>query len=511
MSSPPSAATAPPPAPVSAPSAGRTDYLARLRDPSPVWVFVACLVAGIITVIALDWPPSSDPWAWIDWGQEISSHFAGPRIGLSLTGGPSWKPFPVVFTSIFGFFGGTGPHLWLLVTRTSGLLALVAAYRVARRFGGPVAGVLAALALCLVQDALFFWARGASEPIEVAATLWWIDLHLEGYPRAAYVAGFLAALIRPEFGPFLLLYGIYLWFRVPRSRVLAVALLILVPLAWFGPPAIISGNPFQAGKAALGGQGSPGSAIAELKDGFPLMTGPVIVLAAVGLGLAYLRREMTLVWLGVAAIVWALIEALFTQAAYGLPRYMLPGGAIACVLAGVAVVWLAQEVERRVPGRGAGSRSGRLSPVALLSGAAIVALTLPWTLPRAEAYSTQGAEANQAAHYISRMFTAADLAGGKSRVLPCLDSGIAVNHTLASALAWKLKVPERRVHPSMHGTGFVFSAPHTSTTGTTPPILHLGDRTVRLIVDLPPWKVLEVTHRGASATPRCPPGDRTPA
>ncbi len=509
MSSPPTTATAPPPTRTHTPATGRDGHLAQLRDPSPAVLFLGCLIVGIITVIAISWPPSSDPWAWIDWGQAVASHITGPKIGLSLAGGPSWKPFPVIFTSVFGLFGRTGPHLWLLVTRTSGLLALVAAYRVARRFGGPVAGILAAVALCLVQDALFYWARGASEPIEVAATLWAIEFHLSGSPRLAYFAGFLAALNRPEFSPFLFLYAVYLWFRVPRSRGLVVTLLVLVPVAWFGAPGIISGNPFQAGNAALGGQGSPGSAFAELKDGFPLMTVPTVVLAGIGFGLAYVRREMTLVWLGVGAIAWALMEGVFTQLAYGLPRYMLPGGAIACVLAGVAAVWLAQEAERRLPG--ARLAGGRTSLTAVATVVALVALTLPWTLPRVEAFSAQGAEANRASYYISRMFTAADLAGGRARVLPCLTSGVAVNHTLASALAWKLKVPERRVHPSMHGTGFVFSAPHNTTTGTTPPILHLSDRTVRLIVDLPPWKVLEVSHRGASAAPRCPAGQRTPA
>ncbi len=509
MSSPPTTAAAPQPTGTRTAAASRDGYLAQLRNPSPAVLFFGCLIVATISVIAISWPPSSDPWAWIAWGQEISSHIVGPKIGLSLAGGPSWKPFPVIFTSVFGFFGRTGPHLWLLVSRTAGLLALVAAYRVARRFGGPVAGILAAVALCLAQDALFYWARGASEPIELAATLWAIELHLRGSPRLAYFCAFTAALNRPEFSPFLFLYALYLWFRVPGSRGLAVALLVLVPVAWFGAPGIISGNPFQAGNAALGGQGSPGSAFAELKDGFPLMTVPTVVLGAIGLGLAYLRREMALVWLGVGATAWALMEGVFTQVAYGLPRYMLPGGAIACVLAGVAIVWLAQEAERRLPS--ARIAGGRTSVTAVVTAVALIALTLPWSLPRVEAFSVQGAQANQASYYISRMFTAADLAGGRTRVLPCLDSGVAVNHTLASALAWKLKVPERRVHPSMHGTGFVFSAPHNTSTGTTPPILHRSARTVRLIVDLPPWKVYEVTHRGASTTPHCAAGDKTPA
>ncbi|MDQ6745685.1 MAG: hypothetical protein M3Z27_06705 [Actinomycetota bacterium] len=451
-------------------------------------VLAGCLVLGILSVVALSWPPGSDPWAWIDWGQEIASS----KIALSLAGGPSWKPFPVVFTTIFGFFSHTGPDLWLVVSRTAGLLALVGAFRVARRFGGLVAGVLAVVALCLAQDSLFYFARGASEPIVAALTLWAIDRHLSAQPRTAYVLVFLATMNRPEFTAFLALYGLYLWLRVPGSRPLAVGLLVLVPVAWLGGPAVISGNPFQAGNAALGGKGSPGNAPAELASSVKLMGVPTLVLGAVGLALAYVRREMTLVWLGAGAIAWALMVAIITQVAYGLPRYLLPAGTIACVLVGVAVVWTAQEAGRR---RGTGA--------ALTVGVVLVAATLPWSIPRGHSLVSQARDAGQAALYIRQMFTAADRVGGRARVLPCRSSVVAVNHTLASALAWKLQVPERRVRPLLRGTGFVFSAPHVHAAGAPPPIVHASEKTVRTLARVRPWRVLEVTGLGASATPSC--------
>ncbi len=96
------------------------------------------------------------------------------------------------------------------------------------------------------------------------------------------------------------------------------------------------------------------------------------------------------------------MEGVFTQVAYGLPRYMLPGGAIACVLAGVAAVWLAQEAERRLPG--ARLAGGRTSLTAVATVLALVALALPWALPRTAGLRAQGAEANRASSYISRMF-----------------------------------------------------------------------------------------------------------
>jgi len=473
----------------------------RLTLDTPVAVTCAvCLVLAVISVLVISWVPSSDPWAWIDWGQELSSS----SIPAGLGGGPSWKPFPAFFTTIFGLFGNAAPHMWLVIPRMAGLLAMVAAFRLGRRFAGPLAGIVAVLALCLVQDSLFYVARGASEPIVAALTLWAIDRHLNGSPRVAYFLAFLATLNRPEFGAFLFLYGIYLWLRVPGSRSLVIALLVLVPIAWLGPPKVITGNAFQAGSAALGGKGSPGSAPAELKSSVGLMSVPTLVLAAVGLALAYFKRQRTLLLLGAAGVIWALMVAMITQVAYGLPRYLLPGGVIACVLAGVAVGWIAEAagaaIRRRMP-RAAGLA---VPAIALL----VLAATLPWSINRVRSLVQQGGTANMAVTYQSHLFTAVDQVGGSMRALPCRSSIVAVNHTMASALAWKLHVRLSSVKPLMRVTGFVFSAPHTSVTGTTPPIAHASARTVRTIAVTGPWRVLEVTARGAPATPRCAPGDR---
>src|SRR5581483_4424416 len=274
------------------------------------------------------------------------------------------------------------------------------------------------------------------------------------------------------------------------------------PIAWLAPPALISGNAFQAASAAAGGKGSPGSAPAELRSSVGLMSWPTLVLAAAGLVLAYRRRNHTLLLLGAAGIAWALLVAIMTQVSYGLPRYLLPGGVIACVLAGAGVVWIAEDVGeaigRRVP--------GRAKFAVPIIGVALVAATLPWSIPRVRSLVQQGGTANMAVSYQKHLFAAVDQVGGPARVLPCRSSIVAVNHTMASALAWKLRIRLSSVKPLMRVTGFVFSAPHTDVTGTTPPIAHA--RTVRTIAVNGPWRVLEATLRGASATPHCAPGDR---
>lgn len=472
-----------------------------LKDTSIPYLIVGALVLAIISVLVIDWVPSSDPWAWIDWGQEITS----PHISLSLAGGPSWKPFPVVFTTIFGFFGHAAPDMWLVVTRTAGLLAIAGMFRLGRHFGGVLAGIVAVIALCFIQDALFYFARGASEPIVAALTVWAIDRHIAGSKRVTYILLFLATMNRPEFSAFLGLYAIYLWLTEPTTRALVVVGIVLVPIAWLGGPYVISGNAFQAGNAALGGTGSPGGAIPELRSSAGLMSVPTLVLAAIGLAFAYARREMVLVWLAAGAVLWELMVAVMTQVAYGLPRYLLPAGMVACVLAGVGVARIAEWVGDRVKGPRVGSV--RLSYLA--AAVVVCALTLPWSITRVNTLVLQGGQANQAAHYIHRLFTAVDQLGGRRAIMPCRTSQVAVNHTLASALAWKLEVPERRVHPSMRGTGYVFSAPRNRNTGTTPPIAH--HRAVRTVLSLPPWTVYLVRYHGVTGPIRCPAGQRTPA
>ena len=497
QAAPPRAATSPGAAP-----ADPATPEAKASDRSLPYLIAGAFVLAAISVLVINWVPSSDPWAWIDWGQEITSS----HISLSLAGGPSWKPFPVVFTTVFGLFGHAAPDMWLVIARTAGLLALLAVFRLGRRFGGGVlAGVIAVLALCFVQDALFYFARGASEPIVAALTLWAIDRHLNGQPRFTYVLMFLATMNRPEFSAFLGLYAIYLWLRVPGARPLAVAGLVLVPVAWLLAPYVISGNAFQAGNAALGGTGSPGGAIPELRSASPLLTVPTLVFAAAGLAFAYVRKETALLWLAAGAFLWAIMVALMTQVAYGLPRYLLPGGMVVCVLAGVGFARLVQMAGEKLPR----PRVRGVALTSVLAGVALAALTLPWSIPRVHGLMRAGGQANSAALYQKRLFTAVDRVGGRLTVLPCRSSVVAVNHSLASALAWKLQVPERRVHAVMSSTGYVFAAPRNRNTGSRPRIRRPATRSVQVVLALPPWTVALVRRLGAVGPPRCKPGDRS--
>lgn len=61
-------------------------------------VLVACLVLAGLSLM-LPYAPTYDAWAWIVWGREVAS------LDLETTRGPSWKPLPVVFTTLFAPFG----------------------------------------------------------------------------------------------------------------------------------------------------------------------------------------------------------------------------------------------------------------------------------------------------------------------------------------------------------------------------------------------------------------------
>src|SRR5215208_476159 len=85
---------------------------------------IAAIIAGCLAVAALSLllpsTPTYDPWAWVLWGREIV------HVDLVTEGGPSWKPFPILFTAPFSLFGqDIAPYLWLWVARAGGLFACV--------------------------------------------------------------------------------------------------------------------------------------------------------------------------------------------------------------------------------------------------------------------------------------------------------------------------------------------------------------------------------------------------
>src|SRR4051812_601164 len=145
---------------------------------------LATAIVGALALAALSllYPstPTYDPWAWIQWGRDIV------QLELHTNTGPSWKPLPVLFTTVFSLFGDAAPDLWLLVARAGGLLALLMAFRLASRMVGDgpagwAAGTVAALGLLLSAGFLRNTMMGYSEAILIALALFAIERHLDDH------------------------------------------------------------------------------------------------------------------------------------------------------------------------------------------------------------------------------------------------------------------------------------------------------------------------------------------
>src|SRR3954468_21686002 len=220
--------------------------VARLRE-APVLplIVLGCVVLAALSLI-LPSPPGKDPWSWIIWGREVA------HLDLDTMSGSSWKPLPVLFTTVFSLFGhDVAPGLWLVVVRAGALLAVVFAYRVAARYVGIVGGVVAGVGVALAAWPRYV-AQGNVEPLSAALVLAAVDRHLNGHRHQTMLLGALAALGRPELWPFLALYVLFVFFRRGTRKPVAIVLLLVVPALWLGGDYWGSGAPFHGSRRAAG-------------------------------------------------------------------------------------------------------------------------------------------------------------------------------------------------------------------------------------------------------------------
>lgn len=465
-----------------------------------------CFVLGGLSVLSHSWVPSYDVFSWIVWGREIAHHVIGPHEPFLTAGGPSWKPLPVVFTTIFGFFG-PAPKLWVGFARGLGLLGLVFAYRAGSRLGrsaewaaaGPVAGILAALGVFLTTRWTHYMLRGTSEPIVLTATLLALDAHLARRRWIAFWAGVALALMRPEAGLFVLVYALWL-FRETRSnwaRVLLVIGVLLIPIGWIVPPWLASHNPLLASRHArdYNGHLGPEPLAMVLKRATNLTVWPVIVAAAAETALAIRRRDWLTVRLAAASLAYVAVVAAMALDHYpGLERFMLPAAAIACVLAGVGAARVAALA-------GGGLRSAALA-------AALVAVAVPFFAGRITSQRNEKAQSEEAAVIYGQMLDAMHRAGGPRRMLPCGGSRVAINHSIQPSLAWAMKVPLVEVLPvnrrdlSLRRPALLIEAPRNKLDGGAPHAFDYGLRG-HVLLRMGKWKLIRVTEPGATGPDRC--------
>src|SRR3954451_3349388 len=329
----------------------------------------ACLVVAALSLL-VSREPTYDPTAWLIWGREIIHG------DLSTTAGPSWKPLPIVVTLPAALLGdGAQQDAWLIVARAGALAALVLCYRLACRLEGPVAGVIAAVALLVSSGYATRTFRGDSEGVLVALAFGAIEAHLVGRRRLAFGLLVATALLRPEMWLFAGLYGLWLaGFGVPPARpgvalAIAAGTGLLVVAAWLVPEKIGSGQVLRAASRALEPvAGSPATAsvpfVATFTNAAPVLPWPLYAAGVVYVvaALRDLRRPQRALTLALAAVATALMEIVALMAEMGFTgnsRYLTIPIALTGILGGAGLVRIASFARLRLgAGGGAGGVAG---------------------------------------------------------------------------------------------------------------------------------------------------------
>lgn len=370
--------------------------------------------AGAVVVAASFAVPATlayDPWAWLVWGRGVG------RLALDTTGGPSWKPLPVLPAVAIAPLGGSAPVVWLVLVRSLALVGLAGAYRLARTIAGsPAAGLAAGLAavalVVLTPDAGPRFVRLALEGHSAAVTaglaVWAVERHLADRPRATLWLLFALALDRPEAWPFLGAYALWAGRRQRIARGELAVALALVPVLWFGGDWWGSGSALQGAGAAQDVPAEFQPVGGALERAIATVVTPVWVAALGGTAVwawqwrqgdratGPLTRVAALT--GLALAWYGLVLGM--NAAFGfaaLSRFFLPAAALLCVAAAVA----ATEAVRAVP-------DPAWRPVAAV---AAVALTLPAAVGRTAGFGDLLREAEARAREVDGLADAIDTAG----------------------------------------------------------------------------------------------------
>ena len=473
-------AGAPPPAPVAA---------SRARFSGARLYFVMAGAGLVIGALSLLIPstPSYDPWAWLVWGREIV------HLDLHTTGGPTWKPLTVIFTTLFAPFGRSAPDLWLVVARAGAVVAVAMVFKLCLRLTtdicgwpragasgsqralayapGVLAGIVAGIGLVFAGGYINSEALGYSEGLLTALVLIAIERHLDGHHRQAFVIAFFAALDRPETWLFWGPYGLWLWRKDPGARKLVIGLFALIPVLWFLPEYWGSGHFFRGVQRANNPRSNSAAHAsfpfwAELrKHAWPTVPSRIKLVAIVGIALSLLTlrranrsRGVTRLWAlrlvgnreralgamaiyGVLGFAWWILISIMTQAGFsGNDRYLVLGASMIEVAGGVTFGWAAYELGRALPrwlpaARRMDSQVSGWSALALV--AIVFAFVPSWIGGLVRIQRTHRALVYQALLRTDAATAVAQLGGG-AKIMSC--GSVMTEGFQVPMLAWQLGV-----------------------------------------------------------------------
>lgn len=435
------------------------------RDrPARWWVAAALLLAA--ASLPLGHALAFDASAWVVWGREVWS------LDLATGAGPSWKPFPVLFTAPFAALGDGAAGAWLVIARAGALLAVLGAARLAGRAAGPWAALVAAATLLLSPWWLLNGALGNADPILGALVVWAILATIDGRPRVAFALAVLGALIRPEAWPFVAAHALWLLRRGELRWGPALAAGTGVLALWVVPDLLSSGLDSTTGATGTASEGSAantsfpfGTVLADLGEQAPWVA---LAAALAGAWAASRRPDADAardadaatvagaparpsdagvprlsgaahpaLWLAVV-LAYTLLVAVMAQVGFaGNPRYLVPGLVLLGAVAGTVVAVL--PAAARSPGafRAVPARAG----VAALIVLALLATGVGDVRHQATALRDR-------AELRRGLFAAVDAAGGPDEIRGPVRSGAA---DLRSLVAETFHVPvtetSRRARP----------------------------------------------------------------
>jgi hypothetical protein len=431
---------------------------------TPSWLvlLLGCAVLAAISLFVLPRTVAYDPYSWLNWGREITHLHLDTRNAATAV-----KPLPIFVDTLLAPTGSLAPLLWLLIARAATLLALALAFRLGCRLGGWGAGLLAAIGLAVSDQFLgYLLMQGMSEPMAAAAVLAAVDNHMQARRRWAFACLIAAGLLRPEAWPFLIVYSFWMaylrlnWERVLGVLVAGATVLVWFVIDWFGAREFFR----SAGAASKQSQGGPllsrEPGLATIRETWHLVSGPIIVLFLLGFATAVVmwwragRRAAPSpsVWLGLGAIGWLAVDAVLAQGRFatGAERYLLPGVALACVVAGVFVADVVRAIVRVRPG----------SRASLAAGAVVCLAVVGFLAPRAV---TTGRQINSgiklgrvAVKLAANLPHAIARGGGRDAVIDC--GQVSTQSFEVPIVAWQLHIPVGEVINVPGVPGVVFQS-----------------------------------------------------
>lgn len=410
-------------------------------DRFAVWatVLVGVLVLAVVWVLGTGMRPGYDPFGWLTWGH------AALRFDLDTAGAPSWKPLTFLFAVLYAVPGHASQMwLWMVTAAAGAVLGLVFAARIAVRLAREqplwarvAAGAIAMFAVLGIKDYVPLTLVADSDPLIVALCLGAIDRHLSGRPRIAFVLLLLAAFGRPEAAPFACLYAGWLWRTVPSLRLISAIGIALIPVAWFGVPAITSHNWFSAGDTALG---SPHQLQRDVGGGvlarfFGLCGWPMRIAWGLVAVLAVIHQDRTRIALLAMVVLWIAVEIGLAAIGWSaVPRYLIEPAAVMCALTAATA---GQILGTALHGM-TRSRMGEVG-----AALALVVALMPSTRERVRITRMQIDHERISAVLVQHLIDVIAADGGATRITQC--GRPATVFDFRSSLAWALGVNVQEV------------------------------------------------------------------